>query len=87
MHFRFAYRDGEDWFERTSNDDSLGIKAFMSLSSFGCVIPFGTKPFEGFVNISYFDPCFNLELFYPLESLAVMIVKETWSHSMSLMRL
>jgi len=36
------------------------------------------KLFEGFLNIS----CLT-----PLESLAVMIVKETWSHSMSLMRL
>jgi len=33
-----------------------GKRAFISLSNFRYVIPFDAKNFEGFVNISYFDP-------------------------------
>jgi len=31
----------------------------MSLSIFCCVITFGAKLFEGFVNTSCFDPCLD----------------------------
>ena len=50
---------GYDWFEIPSSGDSLGMIAFMRLSSFWYVIPFGAKIFEGFVNISCFDPCLD----------------------------
>jgi len=43
----------------------LGMIAFMSLTNFRCVIRFGAKLFEDFVNISCFDPCLDLRTKLP----------------------
>jgi len=45
-----------NWVEITSNGYSLGKIAFMSMSNFQCVIPFGGKVCEGFLNISCLEP-------------------------------
>jgi len=60
----------------------LGKIAFMSLSNFWYVMPFDAANFEGFLNISYFDPCLGWELCYSLGVVDTNV--GTWSHFMRL---
>jgi len=41
------------------DDALLGTIACLSISNFGCVIPFGAEIYESFVNISYLTPCLD----------------------------
>jgi len=61
LHFRFAYRitwsGGVDWFEMLSNDAFARHDGLPDLDGLLMSDPFAVKICEGFVKISYFNPC------------------------------